>query len=74
MDGQPQARRRRGTWSSRGPWNRITYAVVIGWLFWWLVLDKPTAWLILPLAAVAWLILTAHLVLIDRRRWDRDNS
>lgn len=74
IDGKPEARRRRGTWSSRGPWNRATYALVIGWLVWWLALQKPTAWLILPLAAAAWLALTVHLALIDRHRWARDHS
>jgi hypothetical protein len=68
-----RAARKRGTWSARGPWNRIVYALVVGWLF-WLAFQRPSEWLILPVAAVAWVAISAGLVMIDRRRWDRENS
>lgn len=66
-------KRRRFTHSARAQGNRITYALVIGWLF-WLVAQRPSEWLILLVAAVAWVVMTLVLVMIDRRRWDRENS
>jgi hypothetical protein len=63
------ATRRRFTWSARAQGNRITYALVIGWLV-WLLARRPSEWLVLPVAAVAWTAMTVVLVMIDRRRWE----
>lgn len=59
-------RRRRGTWSARAPWNRIVYALAAGWLV-WLATGRPSEWLILPVAAVAWAALTGYFALRDRQ-------
>lgn len=71
VDGR--ATRRRFTHSPRAQGNRIVYSLVIGWLF-WLVVQRPSEWLILLVAAVAWVVMTVVLVMIDRHRWERENS
>lgn len=71
IDGRPA--RRGFTHSPRAQGNRITYSLVIGLLF-WLVAGRPSEWLILVVAAVMWLAMTVVLVMIDRHRWERENS
>lgn len=65
------ATHRRFTWSARAQGNRVVYALVIGWLF-WLATQRPSEWLILPVAAGAWLAISFVLVMIDRHRWEQD--
>lgn len=73
IDGSAARPRRRFQWTARAQGNRIVYALVIGWVV-WLAAGRPADWLVLPPAAVAWLLMTVVLVLIDRRRWERENS
>jgi hypothetical protein len=62
--------RKRFTSNPRAQGNRITYSLVIGWLF-WLATGRPNEWLILLVAAVIWTAITLVLVMIDRHRWEQ---
>lgn len=69
IDGRPTRQRR--SWGLRPAGNRVVYSLVIGWIF-WLVAQRPSEWLILPVAAGAWLAISFVLVMIDRHRWEQD--
>jgi hypothetical protein len=73
-DRDEPAARRHFTNSPRAHGNRIFYSLVIAWPIWFFVARRPSDWLILPIAAAVWLAFTVVLTLIDRRRWERENS
>lgn len=57
------ATRRRFTWSPRAQGNRIVYSLVIGWAA-WLALQRPSQWLALVVAVLAYTAFTAGLRII----------